>query len=317
MSRVRRRLRWVGSGLLILVLIAFIDYWCFPYGGKVPGRPEPGSDNGLWLRYKWYFGDYGKAEITSLGRRLEQDRIGYAYFHVRNIDRYGKLVHRRAPTARVLNDSMERAAPSVQRIAWIFAGNRAADGLVDWSRRDVRRAMVAEAVWLVRDCGFDGVQWDCEIAPRRDPGLIALIEETRAALGKGPFIGFAAPMWLPAFGLGWDDGSFRDIAKVCDQIAVMAYDTGAYFPRAYSSLVAAQRDRIGQALSGTRCRLIVGVPTYGPGLPSHNTRAENLANALRGVRMGKAPIEGVALFADYTTDRSEWNTYRTVWLGRR
>ena len=67
---------------------------------------------------------------------------------------------------------------------------------------------------------------------------------------------------------------------------------------------------------------MLGVPTYGDGLRSHNPRAENLKNALRGVREGLADpsaarenFAGVAPFADYTTDDDEWETYKRDWLG--
>lgn len=316
MNRARQRLRWIVAIGAVLFSLCVADYWGYPYGASMPGRPEPQSRNGLWLRYTWYFGERTAQEVSKLGPRLQRDGIRYAFFHVRNISREGKLVHRKEAQARVLNDTLRAAAPGVKRIAWIYAGNRTADGLVDWNRPEIRRQMVAEAKWLVETCGFDGVQWDCEIAPRSDAGIFALLLESRAAFGTDVFIGFAAPMWLPTLGIGWDDASFASIAKVCDQIAVMAYDTGAYFPRAYASLVAAQRDRISRAISGTRCRLIIGLPTYGPGLPSHNTRAENLEIALRGVRQASEPIEGVALFADYTTDDREWATYRREWLGQ-
>lgn len=176
--------------------------------------------------------------------------------------------------------------------------------------------MVSEADWLVRTCGFDGVQWDCEIAHRHDLGIYVLLRETKAALGKDAFVGFAAPMWLPQFNLGWDRGSYTKVGRACDQIALMAYDTGAYHPRVYAHLVAAQRDQVARALKPTDCRLMIGIPTYGAGLPSHNQRAENLATAIRGVRMGREPIEGIALFADYTTTSDEWATYRKDWLGR-
>jgi hypothetical protein len=33
-------------------------------------------------------------------------------------------------------------------------------------------------------------------------------------------------------------------------------------------------------------------------------------------RTNQANFEGVAVFADYTTDNKEWNDYRRLWLGK-
>jgi len=104
---------------------------------------------------------------------------------------------------------------------------------------------------------------------------------------------------------------------------VMCYDTGMLLPRAYVALTAQNVVHVTQAVArgNPRCQVLLGVPTYGKGLFSHNPRAENIANALRGARQGLADprahsevFGGVALFADYTTDEREWETYHKLWL---
>ncbi len=122
---------------------------------------------------------------------------------------------------------------------------------------------------------------------------------------------------------GWGDAYFTQVAAGCDQIAVMCYDTGFYLPRAYVWLVRQQAIHVTRAVGegNPKCRVLLGVPTYGAGLPSHNPHAENLAMALRGVREGLrdpgadlSVFAGVSLFADYTTSQQDWNTYQTFWL---
>jgi hypothetical protein len=185
--------------------------------------------------------------------------------------------------------------------------------------------MVGEALWLVTVCGFDGVQWDYEICPDGDQDFLALLKETRDALPDKKLLSVAAPIRLPLPQYGWSDAYFAKVAAECDQIAVMCYDTGFYLPRSYVWLVGQQALYIPQAASRANpdCRILLGVPTYGPGLLSHNPRAENIALALRGVREGLADpkanrdsFAGVALFADYTTEPEEWKTYQTLWLKR-
>lgn len=125
-----KRFRWWHAPLGLAV-VGVIDYWAFPYGTGLPGTRPVASNNGLWLRYSWYFGEHSTQELNELGPRLRKDQITYAYFHVRNIDRNGRLVYRKEKSAIGLNEALSRSAPTVKRIAWIYAGNREADGLVD------------------------------------------------------------------------------------------------------------------------------------------------------------------------------------------
>jgi spore germination protein YaaH len=226
--------------------------------------------------------------------------------------------------------ALRQDAPSVKVIAWIYAGNdRLAStgiGEVALSNAAVRKAMVSEARWLVEKCGFDGVQWDYEICQDGDPDFLRLLRETRAALPSGKLLSAAVPMWLPPpfQRWGWSEGYFARVAATCDQIAVMCYDSGIFLPRGYVWLVHQQAVNVTLAVArgDPRCRVLLGLPTYGKGGLSHHAWAENLRLALKGVREGLADpraersvFAGVALFADYTTQPEEWQTYRRRWLG--
>jgi gamma-glutamylcysteine synthetase len=67
--------------------------------------------------------------------------------------------------------------------------------------------------------------------------------------------------------------------------------------------------------------VIFGLPTYEDVTLAHRAQCESLANSLRGLNAGMAShmavsdvIEGIALFANYTTDGAEWNTFQSFWL---
>jgi hypothetical protein len=107
-------------------------------------------------------------------------------------------------------------------------------------------------------------------------------------------------------------------------MAVMCYDSGIYLPRGYVWLVHQQVIHVTRAAArgNPRCRVLLGLPTYGKGGLSHHAWAENLRMSLKGVRAGLADpraersvFAGIALFADYTTQPEEWETYREWWLG--
>jgi hypothetical protein len=325
-DRRRKKRRVVISALGLLGLALLVDYFAYPYG-SAGGQSINRGENGLWLRYTWYFGRKTDAEVSDLARKLQQRQIQYAYFHVRSITKEGSLKYRYPEQARRLVRALRRDAPYVKLLAWIYAGNAQGEGEVDLTNTPVRARMVEEAVWLVRQCGFDGVQWDYEICQDNDAGFLALMRETRAALPQGTLLATATPLWLPwPLGrFGWSKEYYAKVASTCDQICVMCYDSGFWLPRSYAWLAHQQVVQVSEAVAQGKpsCRLLLGVPTYGKGFLSHNPHAENIRIALKGVRDGvsdprtrKEVFAGVALFADYTTDEVEWYTYEEMWLQR-
>lgn len=323
--RRRRKATWAALGLVATLAIA--DYWLYPRLARASGRVVNRGENALWLRYTWAFGEQSRDQTARLGQRLRAYGIRDAYFHVRSILPDGSLKYRGRLRVQELNRDVAQLVPSVRRIAWIYAGNPQGLGAVDLTRPEVRRKMASEAAWLVREGGFDGVQWDYEICPDGDEAFLRLLEESRRTLPKGAFLGAAVPGWYPPplTEFGWDPAYFGAVAKRCDGVAVMAYDSAAYLPRVYVGWITEQTTRITRsvAAANSQCRVILGVPTYGDGTLSHNPHAENLRMALLGVRNGLAKgadlrvWQGVGLFAEYTTDEEEWHTFDALWpLGR-
>jgi hypothetical protein len=320
---LRRRALWVVCGLFFLCCVGMaIDYWGYPYGAPVGGRSFNRGENGLWLRYTWYFGEHSDADRRLLAQQMRAHQIRYAYFHVRYIGQSGTLAFRYPAQARALTAGLHRDAPQVKAIAWIYA--TPSDPSLDLTDGGTRRKMIAEALWLVRNCGFDGVQWDVEPVADGDAGFLALMRETSAALPAGKLLSTATPMWAPAAlqPTGWSEGYFAKVAATCDQVAVMCYDSGYLTPRSYVWLVRQQAIHVTHAVrrGNPRCRVLLGVPTYGAGFFSHNPRAENLTMALRGVREGLADpgadlsvFAGIAPFADYTTSAQDWKRYAALW----
>jgi hypothetical protein len=325
-----RRRRWprCSFGLGVLCLLLFADYLLYPRLSPIGGGSVNRGENGLWLRYRWYFGERSDAEVRTLARQLTEQQIRYAYFHVRHVTRDGTLRYRCPEAARRLVAALHHDAPTVKVIAWVYAGNVHGApelGEVDLANAAVRRRMVAEARWLVTECGFDGLQWDYEICEDGDADFLRLLRETRAALPQGKLLSAAVPIWLPApfQQWGWSEAYFARVAAACDQMAVMCYDTAIYLPRGYVWLVHQQAIHVTRAVAqgDPHCRVLFGLPTYAKGGLSHHAYAENLRLALKGVREGLADpranvsvFAGVAPFADYTTQPEEWATYRELWL---
>src|SRR5205823_362639 len=103
-----------------------------------------------------------------------------------------------------------------------------------------------------------------EICPDGDEGFAQLLRDTRAALPPGKTLSVATPMWLPwPFSRwGWSDDYLRRICVDCDQIVVMCYDSGFWFPRSYVGLVKQQVIHATRAPSimNPSCRVLLGLP---------------------------------------------------------
>lgn len=317
----RKTLKICSSIALFLCALVVVDYFTFPLRSD-NGRSFNSGNNGAWLQDKWYFGEKSEVERRALVRRLQAAQIRSAYFHVRFIKRDGTLRFHFPDEARRLNNAMQRDAPDVQSIAWIYIGNRRGLTGVDITSTHVRAQIARETRWLVEKCGFDGVQIDYEICSDGDTHLLRLLSEVKTAIGRDKILSVATPMWLPSsFGQwGWSENYFAQVAARCDQIAVMCYDSGLWLPRSYAWLVRQQAIRVSSAIAKTNCRLMLGVPTYEDGGASHHIHAENLRLALQAAREGLSDnrarpqvFDGVALFADYTTDDDEWKNYRALW----
>lgn len=317
------RLALVLGSLFALGIVAFaFDYFLYDSATPQPSSQFNAGKNGIWLRYLWYAGKHTPAEFADMYKSVTARQLRYAYFHVLTTKPDGHLKLRNEEGAKKLAADCRKFAPNVKSIAWVYVGSLD----VNLDRPEIRKNLVDEFRWLIGECGFDGVQVDYEFAMCGSQGLLRLLEETRQALPKESLLSVATPMWYPAILWGWSDEYFQEVARRSDQLAVMCYDSYLYLPRAYAWLVSQQAIHITAdcAQANPACRVILGVPTYDNQTLSHHPYAESLKNALRGVEQGLADkdaklesFEGIALFADYTTDDNEWSQYEEYWLGEK
>ena len=104
----------------------------------------------------------------------------------------------------------------------------------------------------------------------------------------------------------------------------MAYDTALPTSALYRRYVAWSTSSVTRALaqSRARARVLLGVPTYNDTSVMHRAGVETAENALLGVVAGLRGLgaggtfEGVALYAEWTTDAKDWAVYERVWRGR-
>lgn len=308
----------VAMPLLIfsVAVAALLDYFLYPVLVRPATTAFNRGENGLWLGSRWYLGKSQEKDRKQMVDRLVAAQVRYAYFHVRDVNKNGQLRHHNLRQAEQMLLYLKERAPQVKAIAWVGAVSASAGGEVDLRSPSVRQAMAKEARWLTDVCGFDGVQWDYEICKDGDPNFVELLSETRRSIKSGKILSIAAPVL-------WSSKYYAPLARVCDQIAVMCYDTVSVFPRSYVCLVSQEAFRVTAAVAkvNRECKVILGVPTYKDRTRAHQKHAENLLMALVGVKRGledkRAQLSvfaGIAPYADFTTDKSEWSIYRKYWL---
>lgn len=316
MKRSRRRLLALAATFVALGLT--LDYALYPLGQTSSPKFDYGR-NAIWLAFDFAQGKASESPVH-LAARMRARGFQDLYFHVRYVGQSGRLRFDVHDSAKRLNTGLKLADPHLRRFAWLYVGNSRGITGVDIARPDIRRLIAGECAHLIAD-GFDGIHLDYEMCSDGDLNFLLLLDAIRAQTQGHP-LSVATPMWLPSFlgSYGWSENYFAQVGAKCDQVAVMAYDSGLYFPRHYAWLLRQQCERVPRAVSGTNCRVLIGVPTYENGGASHHAHAENLRVALRAVREGlngnpnAGRVDGAAIFADYSTDQSEWATWKRDWL---
>jgi hypothetical protein len=172
-----------------------------------------------------------------------------------------------------------------------------------------------------------------------DASFLRLLGKMRDALGEDVLISAAIPPdWSPvnptipvppmiAPGTVWDEHYKQSVALLVDELAVMAYNSGLSDPEDYSLWVAYQlktyADAVASLDSGTGAgtQIMIGIPTYGAEPPGHDPLVENIPSALQGVRLGLQQagenaqyVRGVAIYADWETDETEWARFLLNWI---
>ena len=175
------------------------------------------------------------------------------------------------------------------------------------------------------DEGFDGVHLNVEPVPDGDVEFLALLRALRTAIGggilsisatrPGPFALPFAPNFL------WSPEYYVRVAAEADQLVVMAYDTALPTPSLYRRYLAYAASSMTRNLApsgtGARADRHPHLRRNGAHAPrrrrdARRTRWPGLVAGLRGVG-GGGTFEGVALYAEWTTDEAEWATYEHQW----
>ena len=323
--------RRVVFAILLLVVAVIIAYAVWRPGTEVrDGRNDRGS-NGVWLAHGWLGGDEwfvrnnktneftkyrAPDSIKALAEKLRRHGIKDVFPHLCPAEPTGHLP---AVDAKQVEQFLDIFA-AFRVIPWIGGPNgssvRANDGR--W------RAVFVADIRALLDAHprLAGVHLNVEPLPSGDKDFLVLLDEIRPRLPQGKLLSLAAypppTRWHPFPEVHWEEDYFRDVARRCDQLAVMMYDAGQRIPKTYQRLMA---DWTGEVLKWSVGKgILLGVPTYDDaGVGYHDPRVENLRNGLLGIHTGlsrnvTSNYQGVAIYCEWETSETEWAYFREHFL---
>jgi hypothetical protein len=326
--------RAVPLALLLVILLmgsaAGFLAWRLPAPDREP-HPFNQDRNAVWLEHRWLERAQPVPAMESLLATLSARGVHYVYPHIIPFDRAGRLPPHSREQMREFLDAARRVAPDMRVLPWIggvrVGHRRMRPGTVDLADLGQRQQIVAECRGLI-DEGFDGIHLNIEPMDDGNDDFLALLIALRNAVGPNKLISIAAtrpgPLTLPVTrNFLWTAGYYRRLAAAVDQIVIMVYDTGLPTPALYQRYVAyASRFMTATLGNNTKTRVLLGVPTYDETGIMHRAGVETLDNALLGVVKGLrgkgegGTFEGVALYAEWTTEPTEWAVYDEIWRGR-
>jgi Glycosyl hydrolases family 18 len=330
---VTKRGLLLRAGLVLAAVgvagILFVAY--APAGDRAP-HPFNHDRNAVWLEHRWLEREHSVPEMETLFTSLAGHGIGYVFPHLIPFNGAGRLPVHSREQMRAFLATARRVAPELRVLPWVgglrVGYRRQRPGSVDLADLGQRQRIVAECRGLV-DEGFDGIHVNVEPVDDGNDEFLALLRALRTAVGPGRILSVSAmppaPMSLPlAPNFAWSLEYHRRVAALVDQVVIMAYNTALPTSGLYRRYVtwatsSVTRDR---AATRTSARVLLGVPTYDDASFVHRLSVETPENAFLGVVAGLRGLgaggtfEGVALYAEWTTDEREWATYERAWRGR-
>ena len=323
-----RRTAIVVAAVVVLAVLAAATALRLEYNGSAAAAGRTRGHDAVWLGHAWVDGRNTDADLSLLARRLAGTGVHDLYVHAGPLEHDGSLDAALYPRAAWLVASVHRALPGVRVQAWL--GDVVAhDGKAGLHLSGPAvRAHVRESANQVLDAGFEGVHLDLEPVVTGDQGFLDTLDEVHAlTAARGVPLSAAAPQIDPLPGMHlmahlpfshpkwWTQSYFGEVAKRCDQVALMAYDTSMPASSLYGGYVAQQT---GLALEVTPAYtdLLIGVPGFHTETMGHHGYAETVAAAVHGARRWRWPAHdrhrkafGLALYVDFAVPprRRTWS----------
>ena len=164
-----------------------------------------------------------------------------------------------------------------------------------------------------------------ETVRNHDRDFLALLRETKEAIGPSRVLSIAGNDWKPDLldkapiigDYKWSGRYYREVADRVDQIAVMTYDSFAPHPALYRLWLRGQVKGIAKNLAASDVELLFGVSISRERTLAHRPNAENMSSGLAGICAGLArptenhPVAGVAVYAAWEATQDDWQVWES------
>jgi hypothetical protein len=285
--------------------------------------------NGIWIGHQWYTGKNVRTgapvsaeERNVLVEKFNRYGIRDVFIHAGPIMADGTVDDMPGPYF----DTLRILTPGIRYLPWLGGNARS----LPLENRCWRSEFI-QTLGMLRTAGFEGVHLDIEPLASFHPGYLDLLREIREAFGgkfvishatrKLAFLDSRVPVAARFF---WSAQFYRACMEKADQTVLMGYDTCIKFEKIYRVYMQFQTERLcayADAVAGHR--VMIGIPSYEDVPRLSDPRVENIHNAALGVRAaleqctnGGESFDGVAIYACWTTDSSEWKAYDAYWMNR-
>jgi hypothetical protein len=291
--------------------------------------------NALWIGTEWTYEEHEPEAIADFVEQLHEHDIGTVYAWVswlqedgtwRGAENFAKV--------RVFANQLKAVYPEVELHGWIsFPANLDEDGY-RLDDEELQQNIADFSASVVGELGYDGIFLNVEPVWDGDESFLALLRKVRTSVGdEVPVSAAIPPDWSPEDadipvpplivpGTVWAKEYKQSVALLTDHMAIMAYNSGLSSAEDYEVWMAYQVATFAEAISelGEGTNLLIGIPTYDEELPGHDPEVESVPAALRGLDEGlsqageaAAFVQGVAIYAGWTTDETEWQQFND-WL---
>ncbi|MBI5374041.1 MAG: glycoside hydrolase family 18 protein [Candidatus Schekmanbacteria bacterium] len=315
--------------LAVLLMVSILFGYSFwkPGLDVTDGRYDVGK-NGIWIQHGWIGGDewfvendkkdriidFRNAErVKALATQLREHNITYVFPHLCPTSVNGVIPNVDSEQTKLFLKTFE----GLNVMPWV-GGVR---GIQAFPEKPEWRKNFAGSIrnLLTTYPEFSGIHINIEPSPVSSREFLVLLDEVKSAFpedGKKRILSVAIsspPMLSNPFSkANRKKDYYREVAKHCDQMVVMMYDTSIQFEKVYQYLMAKWTQEI-ISWSGER-DVLLGIPAYkDEGVYYHNPRVENIENALLGINAGLSHYatlpknyQGISIYCEWEMEPDEW-----------
>ena len=321
----------VGAVIFVVLVVVVL--------GSLRNTPAETPPNALWLTTEWTYETHTDEEVAALVQELRDRKIGtiYAWISYLQFDRTWRAQDQ-IENIKAFASQFNKAYPEAVLMGWVSLPTTEEDRVTTRINDvNLQQDVANFSKRVVEEFGYEGVFLNAEPVWDGDQNYLALLRAVRGAIGIDvPLSAAIPPDWSPSSsniplppliepGTEWETPYKQSVALLVDQMAVMAYQSGLSSADDYVQWVAYQVKTFALAIAdlGTETSLIIGIPTFDADPPGHDPLVENVNSAVQGVEMGIEQagdaaryVQGVALYADFTTTPEEWAAYQQAWADR-